>query len=66
MATDALTAARAGYAAGTSTYNTVLTAAQTARTTRQTALQAQRDHLDAGLELVSLGRAAWVDGRTAP
>lgn len=60
MALDALTAARAGYAAGTSTYNSVLTAVQTARSARQSALQAERDHVDAAMALVSLSRATWT------
>ena len=62
MAEDALRAAQAGYAAGTSTYNTVLTSMQMVRNTRQAALVAQRDHVDAALAVVSLTRAVWVDG----
>lgn len=61
LALDALQAAQAGYAAGTSTYNSVLTSTQRVRTARQTALQAQRDHLDAALAMVSLTRAAWAE-----
>ncbi len=60
MALEALQAAQAGYASGTSTYNSVLTSIQSVRTARQTALQAQRDHLDAALEVASLVRGAWV------
>jgi len=60
LALEALQAAQAGYAAGTSTYNSVLTAQQTVRTTRQSALQAQRDQVDAALQVVSVVRASWT------
>ncbi len=60
LALAALEAARVGYAAGTSTYNTVLTAVQTAQTASLDALQAQRDQVDAAIALLGLVRAAWT------
>ena len=60
LAEDALEAARAGFAQGTTPYDTVLNTVKTTRTARLSALQAQRAHLDAALDLLAAVRFRWA------
>ncbi|MFK7926722.1 MAG: TolC family protein [Myxococcota bacterium] len=56
----ALTAARAEYGRGLSTYNTVLNALSTSKNADISLLSAQRSHLYASLDLIAMSGGEWV------